>query len=96
LLCIEFPWNQFKCETLDNSNYDNSHGGGDFSHVYVLMYQYFCEKSKMQKMNTYVFYRQFDMFSYMMIIFWISCDLHLRPQILTIMNTNNQPNGQKQ
>ncbi len=38
------------------------------------------------------FYRQFDMCSYM-IISCISCDLHLRPQILTVMNTNNQPNG---
>jgi hypothetical protein len=44
---MEFTWNQFKCETLDNS-----YGGGNFSHVYVLMHQYFCEKSKMQKMST--------------------------------------------
>ncbi len=29
---------------LDNSNYDNLHGGGDFSHAYVVMYKYFCKK----------------------------------------------------
>jgi hypothetical protein len=37
---------------LDNSNYDNLHGGGDFSHAYVIMHKYFCKKSEMQKMNT--------------------------------------------
>jgi hypothetical protein len=27
---IKSTWNPFKCENLDNSNYDNSYGGGDF------------------------------------------------------------------
>ncbi len=34
---------------LNNSNYDNFHGGGEFSHAYVIMYKYFGKKSKMQK-----------------------------------------------
>jgi hypothetical protein len=29
---------QSRCEILDNSNYDNSHGGGGFLHAYVIMY----------------------------------------------------------
>jgi hypothetical protein len=37
---------------LDNSNYDNLHGGGDFSHAYVFMHKYFDKNFKMQKMNT--------------------------------------------
>ncbi len=37
---------------MDNSNFDNFHGGGNFSHVYVIMYKYFGKKPKMQKMNT--------------------------------------------
>jgi hypothetical protein len=32
------------------SNYDNSYGG-DFSHVYVIMHQYFGKKLQMQKMS---------------------------------------------
>ncbi len=40
----KFIWNQFKCENLDNSNYDNSYGDGDFSHAYVIMHQYFGKK----------------------------------------------------
>jgi hypothetical protein len=36
---------------LDNSNYDNFHGGGDFSHAYVIMHKYFGKKPKMQKIN---------------------------------------------
>jgi hypothetical protein len=36
---------------LDNSNYDNFHGGGDFSHVYLIMHTYFGKKLEMQKMN---------------------------------------------
>jgi len=49
---IESKWNKFKRKILDNSNYDNFHGGGDFSHVYVIMHKYFGKKTKMQKMNT--------------------------------------------
>jgi isopentenyl phosphate kinase len=41
-----------KCKILNNSNYINFHGGGDFSHPYVIMHQYFGKKSEMQKMNT--------------------------------------------
>ncbi len=36
---------------LDTSNYDNFHGGGDFSHAYVIMHKYFGKKPKMQKIN---------------------------------------------
>ncbi len=39
---------------LDNSNYDNFHGSGDFSHAYVIMHKYFGKKSKMQKINQMV------------------------------------------
>jgi hypothetical protein len=39
-------------EILDKSNYDNFHGGDDFSHAYVIMHKYFGKKPKMQKMNT--------------------------------------------
>jgi hypothetical protein len=49
-------------------------------------------KNKNAKNEYLSFYRQFDMFSYS-IISCLSCDLHLRPQILTIINRNNQPNG---
>ncbi len=31
---------------MDNSNYDNFHGGGDFSHAYVIMHKYFGKKTK--------------------------------------------------
>jgi hypothetical protein len=48
---IESKWNKFKWEILDNSNYDNFHVGGDFSHAYVIMYKYFGKKPEMQKMN---------------------------------------------
>ena len=37
---------------LDNSNYDNLYGGGDFSHAYVIMHQYFGKKLEMYTMNT--------------------------------------------
>jgi hypothetical protein len=46
---------------LDNSNYDNFHGGGDFSHVYVIMHKYFDKKPEMQKIIN--FYVQVNMFS---------------------------------
>jgi hypothetical protein len=38
-------------EKFDNSYYDNLHGGGDFSHAYVIMHKYFGKQLKMQKMN---------------------------------------------
>jgi hypothetical protein len=31
---------------LDNSNYDNFHGGGDFSHAYEIMHKYFGKNPK--------------------------------------------------
>jgi len=34
---------------LDNSNYDSLHGGGDFSHVHVIMHKYFGKKIEMKK-----------------------------------------------
>jgi len=34
---------------LDNSNYDSFHGGGGFSHVYVIMHKYFVESQKCKK-----------------------------------------------
>ncbi len=42
---IQSTWTQFKCENLDKSNYDYSYGGGDFSHAYVIMHQYFGKKT---------------------------------------------------
>jgi hypothetical protein len=36
---------------LDDSYYDNLHGGGGFSHAYVIMLEYFGKKPKMLKMN---------------------------------------------
>jgi len=45
-------WNKFKWEILDNSNYNNFHGGDSFSHVYVIIHKYFVKNPKMQKMNT--------------------------------------------
>jgi len=50
---------------LDNSNYDNLHGGGDFSHAYVIMHKYFDKKTKNVK-NEYInFYIQLSIFSCM-------------------------------
>ncbi len=45
-------WNKFNLKILYNSNYDNFHGGGGFSHPYVIMQKYFVEKLEMQKMST--------------------------------------------
>ncbi len=46
-------WNTFKWEVLNNSNYDNFHGGGGgFSHLNVIMHKYFVKESEMQKLNT--------------------------------------------
>jgi len=49
---IKSKWDKFKWKILDNSNYDNFHDGGDFSHAYVIMHKYFDKKQKMQKMKT--------------------------------------------
>ncbi len=49
---IKYKWNKFKWKILDNSNYDNLHGGDDFSHAYVIMHKYFGKKLELQKMNT--------------------------------------------
>jgi hypothetical protein len=40
---------------LDNSNYDNFHGGGGFSHAYLIMHTYSGKKLEMKKMNTEAF-----------------------------------------
>jgi hypothetical protein len=45
----QFKWNKFKWEIFDNSNYDNFHGGGDFSRAYVIMHKYFGKKKKYKK-----------------------------------------------
>jgi len=34
---------------LDNLNYDNSHGGGGFSHPYVIIHKYFVKKPNGKK-----------------------------------------------
>jgi hypothetical protein len=34
---------------LDNSNYDNFHDGGDFSHAYIIMHKYLGKKLKCKK-----------------------------------------------
>jgi hypothetical protein len=44
--------NKFKCKIVDSSNYAKFHGGGDFSHAYVIMHQYCGKKPKMKYMNT--------------------------------------------
>jgi hypothetical protein len=64
-----FRWNQFKGENLDDSNYDSSCGGGDFSHAYVIMHQYFGKKFKMQKNEYMNFYKQLDLFFRMNIFY---------------------------
>jgi hypothetical protein len=45
--CHYYEW-----KILNNSNYDNFHGGGDFSHAYVIIHTCFGKKLKMQKMST--------------------------------------------
>jgi hypothetical protein len=44
---IKSKWNKFKQEILDNSNYHSFHGGGDFSHAYVIMHKYFGKKPEL-------------------------------------------------
>jgi hypothetical protein len=34
-------------KNIGNSNYDNLHGGGDFSHAYVVMHKYFGKQLEM-------------------------------------------------
>jgi hypothetical protein len=59
-----------------------------FSHAYVITHKYFGKKTKDAK-NEYInFYIQLNMFS---CIFF----QHLGPQILSLVNTKNQPNGKK-
>ncbi len=89
---VESTWNQFKCENLDSSNYDNSYDSGDFSYACVIMHQYVGKKTKNVKNGYISFYKQLYMF-FCMTISW-AFDLHLWPQILNLVNTNNQPNGQ--
>ncbi len=58
----KFTWNKLKFKILDNSNYVNFHGGGDFSLAYVMMCQYFGKKTITVK-NEYIrFYKQLDIF----------------------------------
>jgi hypothetical protein len=40
-LQITFIWNKFKWENLNNPISDISCGGGEFSHSYVIVYEYF-------------------------------------------------------
>jgi hypothetical protein len=81
---IKFTWNNFKCKILDNSNYVNFHGGGDFLHAYVIMHQYFGLKIKNVKIEYISFYEQLDIFSCM--IFSCTFCWHLGPQILSLVN----------
>ncbi len=90
---IESKWNKFKWEILNNSNYDNFHDGGDFSHAYVNYAQIFWLKTINVKNEYISFYIQLDIFSYMKISYTF-CQ-HLGPQILNLVNTKNQPNGKK-
>jgi hypothetical protein len=46
----KYTWNQFKCEILDSSNYDDSYGGGDF-HMFNYASVLWYKKIEMQKMN---------------------------------------------
>jgi hypothetical protein len=47
LLHTKSTQNRIKCQILDNSSYDNFYGVGDFSHVYIIMYQCFHKIPKM-------------------------------------------------
>jgi hypothetical protein len=64
---IYCTWNQFKCENLDNSNYDNSYDSGDFSYACVIMHQYSGKKTKNVKNGYISFYKQLYMFFCMII-----------------------------
>ncbi len=74
---------------MDNSNYDNFHGGGDFSHAYVIMHKYFGKKQKINKIHKFI-YIQLNMFSCMK--FHTHFANTWGPQILSLVNTKNQSN----
>ncbi len=78
---------------MNSLNYDNFHGGGDFSHVYVTMHRYFGKKTKNAQNGYISFYIQLNMFSCMKISFTFF--QHLGPQILSLVDTKYQPNGGK-
>jgi hypothetical protein len=40
-LPITFTWNKFKWEKLNSPIYNNSCGGGEFSHSYIIVHDYF-------------------------------------------------------
>ncbi len=44
---IKSKWHKCKWKILDNLNYDHFHGGGEFSHAYVIMHKYFGQKLEM-------------------------------------------------
>jgi hypothetical protein len=46
---IKSTWNKFNWIILDNWNYGNFHGGGDFSHAYFIMHKYFGKNYKCKK-----------------------------------------------
>jgi hypothetical protein len=60
-------------ENLDSSIYDNSYGGGDFSHAYVIMHQYFDKNLKMQKMDTSIFINNLTYFHALLFFTHVTC-----------------------
>ncbi len=58
---------------MENSNYDNSYDGSDFSHAYVIVHEYFDKKTKNGKNECISFYRQLDM-----LIISCTCDLNFK------------------
>jgi hypothetical protein len=78
---------------LDNPNYDHFHGGGDFSHAYVIIHKYFGKKPKNAENEYLSFYIQLNMFSCMQISYTF-CQ-HLGTKIISLVNTKIQPNGEK-
>ncbi len=51
-------------------HYDNFHGGGDFLHVYVIVYKYFGKKTKNAENDYINFYKKLDMFSWCVANTW--------------------------
>ncbi len=72
LLNTKFTWNKFKCKILNNLNHTNFHGGGDFSHMYVIMHQYFVKKLEMQKLNTSNFTNNLTCFLAWLLLYMLS------------------------
>jgi len=72
LLNTKFTWNKFKCKILNNLNHTNFHGGGDFSHMYVIMHQYFVKKLEMQKLNTSNFTNNLTCFFAWLLLYMLS------------------------